>query len=221
MVMEVGRVCIKVAGHEAGKRCVIVETLDNTFVVVSGPGVKRRRCNIAHLEPLDQKIEIAKGAPEEEVRRAFEVAGLVEVEKPVERKPPEVPLERPPEIPPEKPLEEKPPIPPEVEKPAELVPKPEEIESRVLEYIESHGGEIYLTKCAEDLKLPKHVIETAIKSLKEKGRLEAAPEEAPAEPKPQEKPAEKPAEEGPPEERPPEDKPPASGANEKPGEGAA
>lgn len=76
MVMEVGRVCVKVAGHEAGKRCVIVEKLDDTFVLVTGVGVKRRRCNITHLEPTDKKIEIQKGASDEEVKRALEAAGL-------------------------------------------------------------------------------------------------------------------------------------------------
>ena len=75
MVMEVGRVCVKLAGHEAGKGCVIVEVLDNTYVVVSGQGVKRRRCNIMHLEPTDKKIEIPKGASDEEVKRALEAAG--------------------------------------------------------------------------------------------------------------------------------------------------
>lgn len=88
VVMEVGRVCVKLAGHEAGKRCVIVDVLDSVYVVVSGPGVKRRRCNIAHLEPLEQKVEIAKGAPDEEVKRVLETAGLVKAEKPPE-KPPE------------------------------------------------------------------------------------------------------------------------------------
>jgi len=76
MVMEVGRVCVKIAGHEAGRRCVIVEPLDDNNVVISGPRVKRRRCNIAHLEPTDKKLDIQKGASEEEIKRAFEAAGL-------------------------------------------------------------------------------------------------------------------------------------------------
>lgn len=76
MVMEVGRVCVKLAGHEAGKRCVIVDVLDDTNVVISGHGVKRRRCNIAHLEPTDKKLDIQKGASDEEVKRALEAAGL-------------------------------------------------------------------------------------------------------------------------------------------------
>ena len=85
MVMEVGRVCVKLAGHEAGKRCVIVDVLGNVYVVVSGPGVKRRRCNIAHLEPLEQKVEIAKGVSDEDVKRTLEAAGLVKTEKPSEK----------------------------------------------------------------------------------------------------------------------------------------
>ena len=75
-MMEVGRVCVKLAGHEAGRKCVIVDVLDKTYVLVSGPEVKRRRCNIAHLEPLDAKIEISKGASDEEVKRLLEAAGI-------------------------------------------------------------------------------------------------------------------------------------------------
>jgi large subunit ribosomal protein L14e len=75
MVMEIGRVCVKLAGHDAGKRCVIVDVLDSNYVVVSGAGVKRRRCNIAHLEPTDKKLDIPKGASDEEVKRALEAAG--------------------------------------------------------------------------------------------------------------------------------------------------
>jgi large subunit ribosomal protein L14e len=75
MVMEVGRVCVKLAGHDAGKRCVIVDVLDSNYVVVSGAGVKRKRCNIAHLEPTDKKLDIPKGASDEEVKRALEAAG--------------------------------------------------------------------------------------------------------------------------------------------------
>lgn len=75
MVMEVGRVCVKLAGREAEQKCVIVEVLDQNFVLVSGPGVKRKRCNIMHLEPTGLKIEISKGATDEEVKRALEAAG--------------------------------------------------------------------------------------------------------------------------------------------------
>jgi large subunit ribosomal protein L14e len=75
MVMEIGRVCVKIAGHEAGKKCVIVDVVDRTYVLVAGPGIKRKRCNIAHIEPLPQKLDIAKGASDEEIKRAFEAVG--------------------------------------------------------------------------------------------------------------------------------------------------
>ena len=75
MVMEIGRVCVRIAGHEAGKKCVIVDVIDRTYVLVAGPEIKRKRCNIAHLEPLPQKLDIAKDASDEDIKRAFEAVG--------------------------------------------------------------------------------------------------------------------------------------------------
>ena len=74
--MEVGRVCVKTAGREAGRKCVVVDIIDETYVLISGPGIKRRRCNVRHLEPLPNKLDITKGASDEEVKRALEAAGL-------------------------------------------------------------------------------------------------------------------------------------------------
>jgi len=76
-VIDVGRVCVKTAGREAGERVVVVDTLNGKFVLIAGVGVRRRRCNIAHLEPLEQKLDIPKGASDEEVKRAFEAATAV------------------------------------------------------------------------------------------------------------------------------------------------
>jgi|UniRef100_A0A7J2TB70 LSU ribosomal protein L14E len=84
-VIEVGRICVKVAGREAGRKCVIVDIIDENFILVTGPkqltGVKRRRCNLNHVEVLDKKIEIQKGASDEEVLRALEQAGLIDFMK--------------------------------------------------------------------------------------------------------------------------------------------
>jgi len=51
--------------------------IDRTHVLVSGPNFKRRRCNIKHLEPLPNKLDIARGASDEDVKRALEAAGLL------------------------------------------------------------------------------------------------------------------------------------------------
>jgi len=69
--IEVGRVCIKIAGREAGEKCVIVEVIDDKFVEVVGTNIKNRRCNIKHLEPVDQTIEI-KSDNLEEIKKELE-----------------------------------------------------------------------------------------------------------------------------------------------------
>lgn len=78
--IEIGRVCVKIYGREAGRKCVIVDIIDQNFVVVTGPkkltGVRRRRTNINHIEPLDVRVNIEKGASDEDVEKALESAGL-------------------------------------------------------------------------------------------------------------------------------------------------
>lgn len=63
--IEVGRVCLKTAGREAGEKCVILEVIDENFVEVVGVSVKNRRCNIRHLEPMDETIDIKSDDVEE------------------------------------------------------------------------------------------------------------------------------------------------------------
>ena len=71
--IEVGRVCVKIAGREAGEKCVIVEVIDDKFVEVVGTNIKNRRCNIKHLEPIDQTIEI-KSDNVEDIKKELESA---------------------------------------------------------------------------------------------------------------------------------------------------
>ncbi len=74
-MLEVGTVCMKISGREAGKHCVVLKKIDKSFVLVTGPkiltGVKRRKCNITHLEALPYKLEIKENASDEEVIQAF------------------------------------------------------------------------------------------------------------------------------------------------------
>jgi large subunit ribosomal protein L14e len=79
-MFDVGRLCIKVAGREAGKYCVVVKKLEDNFVLVTGPRsvthVKRRKCNILHLEPLKESLKIKADASDEEVISAYEEASI-------------------------------------------------------------------------------------------------------------------------------------------------
>ena len=80
--IEVGRVCVKVAGRESGRRCVIVDVMDKSFVLVTGPkkvtGIKRRRVNINHVAPLEEILQIKRGASDEEVTQMLEADGKLE-----------------------------------------------------------------------------------------------------------------------------------------------
>ena len=80
--IEVGRICIKQLGRENGKKCVVIDVMDKSFVLVTGPkkvtGVKRRRVNINHIMPLLDKIEVKRGASDEEVVLALEVSGKLQ-----------------------------------------------------------------------------------------------------------------------------------------------
>ena len=71
--IEVGRICVKISGREAGEKCVIVEIIDDKFVEIVGSKVKNRRCNIKHLEPVEQLIEIKSDDPAE-IKKDLEAA---------------------------------------------------------------------------------------------------------------------------------------------------
>jgi large subunit ribosomal protein L14e len=77
--IEVGRICVKMAGRETGSKCVIVDVMDKSFVLITGPkkvtGVKRKRVNLNHIQVLQDKLEIKRGASDEEVTQALEAAG--------------------------------------------------------------------------------------------------------------------------------------------------
>ncbi|HDO20576.1 MAG TPA: 50S ribosomal protein L14e [Candidatus Bathyarchaeota archaeon] len=82
VAIDIGRICVKTRGREAGKKCIIVDIIDDKYVLITGPkeltGVKRRRVNIKHIEPTELKIEIKPGASDEEVIKALEEQGLLD-----------------------------------------------------------------------------------------------------------------------------------------------
>jgi large subunit ribosomal protein L14e len=85
--IEVGRVIVKTAGREALMKAVIVDLVDQNFALISGAGVspvKRRRCNIKHIRPLDLTVAIKRGAKDDEIYKAIEKAKIItEIRTPV------------------------------------------------------------------------------------------------------------------------------------------
>ncbi|MBI2550715.1 50S ribosomal protein L14e [Candidatus Woesearchaeota archaeon] len=74
-MIDVGRLCVKTTGKDSGKSCVVVEVVDDNFVVVDGQ-LKRKRCNVDHLEPSHHQLPVAAGSSHEEVVEALKVVGI-------------------------------------------------------------------------------------------------------------------------------------------------
>ncbi len=86
-MFDVGRICVKLAGRDAGKRCVVIETLENNYVLVDGE-TRRRKVNMRHLEPLGQTLEISGNASHEEIAALLNGQGWsVRTAKPKQAKP--------------------------------------------------------------------------------------------------------------------------------------
>lgn len=52
-----GTVCVKIAGRDAGKVCVVTEKVDAHFVKVDG-FTRPRKVNVKHLEPTGKLVEL-------------------------------------------------------------------------------------------------------------------------------------------------------------------
>jgi len=74
--IDVGRICVKLTGREAGKKCVVVDVVDKNFVLITGPkqvnGVKRRRVNFNHIEPTERRFNIQRGVTDEELMKVLD-----------------------------------------------------------------------------------------------------------------------------------------------------
>ncbi len=74
-LFTIGRLCLKLAGRDAGRKCVVVELVNDHFVVVDG-NVRRKKVNVKHLEPLAEVLSLKSKASHDEVKTAFEKLGF-------------------------------------------------------------------------------------------------------------------------------------------------
>jgi len=64
-MITVGSICIKNRGRDGGKKCVVMSLVDANYVeILCTSRKKRRKCNMHHLEPIGENIEL-KGSDEE------------------------------------------------------------------------------------------------------------------------------------------------------------
>ena len=74
-MIEIGRLAVKISGRDAGLKCVVVDVLDDKFLLIDGE-TRRRKCNILHIEPLKDVVKIKKNASHEDIKKEFEKLGL-------------------------------------------------------------------------------------------------------------------------------------------------
>jgi large subunit ribosomal protein L14e len=72
-MIQVGRICVKLAGRDAGKKCIIIDVLDDKTVLIDGE-TRRRKCNILHLGLMDETAEVGKNASHGEVCKALGIS---------------------------------------------------------------------------------------------------------------------------------------------------
>ena len=80
--IQIGRIIVKTNGREAGKKAVIVDLINQNYVLVTGPkeltSVRRRKCNVMHLEPTDKLVSVKRDASDGDVSAAIVEAGFKE-----------------------------------------------------------------------------------------------------------------------------------------------
>jgi len=69
--MEIGQVCIKTKGRDAGQKVVILSEAKEGRVLIDGSATKRKQCNVLHLFPLMEKITVKKDATHEDIVKAL------------------------------------------------------------------------------------------------------------------------------------------------------
>ena len=79
-MFEIGRLCLKIAGRDAGLKCIIIDKLNDSYVLIDGQ-TRRRKCNIKHLEPLDNVLKIKKGLVHDDVVKELRKEGIEIKEK--------------------------------------------------------------------------------------------------------------------------------------------
>ena len=79
-MLDVGRVCMKIAGRDGNNIAVVIKKIDNNHVLVDG-NVRRKRCSIKHLEPLDKVLEIKEEESGDNIRELLKKEGFKIIKK--------------------------------------------------------------------------------------------------------------------------------------------
>ncbi len=71
----IGQIGVKIAGRDAGQIGVVTQEIDPKNVIFTN-SMRAKKCNKAHIEFLQQQIELKKTASQKDVLQALEKAGF-------------------------------------------------------------------------------------------------------------------------------------------------
>lgn len=74
-MVEIGRLCVKTSGRDSGNFCVVISDEDNGYVTIDG-NVRRKKCNLNHLEFLDKVLKVKKDEKSETIQKLLEKEGI-------------------------------------------------------------------------------------------------------------------------------------------------
>ena len=74
-MVQIGTLAIKNSGRDAGRECLVIDTLKDGFVMIDG-NTRRRKCSLRHLELQGQVAKIKKGAEHAEVVKGLKELGV-------------------------------------------------------------------------------------------------------------------------------------------------
>jgi len=129
-MIEIGRIVMKIAGRDAGKLGVVLKVVDDNYVLIDGE-VRRRKCNVSHLDLLNKVIKIKEDASNSDVIKGFktldiEIKEKTESKKDVKPRPKKVRKKK------EKPVKEVKKPKKAIEKKPEKAPKSEKVPKETL-----------------------------------------------------------------------------------------
>ncbi|MCK4669715.1 MAG: hypothetical protein KAT43_00820 [Nanoarchaeota archaeon] len=73
--MKIGTLCLKIAGRDAGLKCVVLSSPEKNVVLVDGE-TRRKKCNLKHLHSLKTVLKLKENASHAEVVSAFKELGI-------------------------------------------------------------------------------------------------------------------------------------------------
>lgn len=79
--MEIGKVCMKIAGRDAGRPAIVIDIHKDGYVTIDGYS-RRKKVNPQHLQFIGTKVDIKKGATTATVLKALEKLGFAQPAKP-------------------------------------------------------------------------------------------------------------------------------------------